>query len=99
MVIWSEPARDDLLEIYDFISRDSHFYAEQVIFTIIEQVDKLEQFPRIGKMVEELLDENIRDLIVESYHVVYEIVNNDIHILAVIHTKRNFENALKDHIE
>jgi mRNA-degrading endonuclease RelE of RelBE toxin-antitoxin system len=33
-------------------------------------------------------DENIRELFVFQYRIIYEIKHNEIHILAVIHGKR-----------
>ncbi len=37
MVIWSEPAKEDLRAIHDFIAKDSPFYAKKVAQGIREK--------------------------------------------------------------
>jgi toxin ParE1/3/4 len=48
----------------------------------------LAQFPRSGRMVPEFGDENVRELIVYSYRVIYRIHEQEAVIAAVIHGKR-----------
>ncbi|PHS27464.1 MAG: addiction module toxin RelE [Methylophaga sp.] len=73
MVIWSEPAKSDLRSIHDFIAQDSKYYAKKVAQDIREKVDILERLPRMGKKVAELLgEENIRELALYSYRIIYE---------------------------
>lgn len=50
MVIWSEPAKEDLKIIHNYISHDSHFYAQKVVNDIIEKTETLEQFSDIGEL-------------------------------------------------
>lgn len=42
----------------------------------------------MGRIVEEMNDENLREIIVYSYRLIYKIVNNDIHIITIAHCKR-----------
>jgi plasmid stabilization system protein ParE len=44
-----------------------------------------------------LEDKDIRELLVYSYRVLYEMKNEDIEILAIIHGKREFANVYKQH--
>lgn len=60
MVIWSEPAKADLRSIHDFIAHNSRYYAKKVVQDIREKVDGLDELPKIGRMVPELNDENVR---------------------------------------
>jgi toxin ParE1/3/4 len=48
MVIWSKPARNDLKQIHDYISRDSNHYAKMITQTIIDRSDALNEFPLHG---------------------------------------------------
>jgi len=48
------------------------------------------EFPEIGRVVPEIGDANIRELFVYSYRLIYEIVPDDIKIIALIHGKRDF---------
>ncbi len=90
MVIWSYPAKRDLRNIHDHIASDSKFYAKKVVQDIVEESEKLEDFPLIGRMVPELEDPNVRELIVYSYRLIYKISPDTIEILALIHGKQDF---------
>ncbi len=51
MVRWSRPAKQDLKQIYEFISRDSKYYAQKVVLEIIDKSDTLNEFPFMGRVV------------------------------------------------
>ena len=93
MVRWTIPAKRDLKKIHAFIAEDSRFYAKKVSQDIIAATEKLNQFPEIGRMVPELEEPNIRELIVYSYRLAYEIKSKNIDILTIIHGKRVFLKA------
>lgn len=88
MVIWSEPAKADLRSIHDFIANDSRHYARKVAQDIASKTDMLNDLPRMGQVVPELGDENIREMPLYSYRILYEIKGQDIFVLAVIHKRR-----------
>lgn len=90
MVIWSIPAKQDLKKIYDYIARDSKYYAEKVSQDILERSVKLNEFPEIGRIVPEIGEVNIREVIVYSYRLIYEISSDKIEVLALIHCKQDF---------
>lgn len=90
MVKWSKPAKLDLKQIYDYIARDSKFYAQKVSQEIVEKSEKLNSFPEVGRIVPEIGGPNIRELIIYSYRLIYEVFPNKIEILALIHGKRDF---------
>ncbi len=56
MVIWTEPARNDLKVLHDFIALDSKFYAKNVVRNIVQRVTKLPSSPEIGRIVPEIDD-------------------------------------------
>lgn len=89
MVEWTDPAKQDLKSIHDYISRDSRLYAKKVSFEIVEKTEKLNIFPEIGRIVPEIGDPKIRELIIYSYRLIYEIYTDKIEILALIHGKRD----------
>lgn len=64
MVIWSIPARNDLKQIYDYIAKDSRYYATNVVENIISKAENLDEFPEIGRVVPEIGDENVRELFI-----------------------------------
>ena len=96
MVKWSKPAQIDLKQIHGYIAKDSKLYAQKVSSEIIDKSEKLNTFPEIGRIVPEIGDSNIRELIIYSYRLIYEIFPNRIEVLALIHSKRNFTQEFLD---
>ncbi len=93
MVIWSNPAKDDLKKIHDYIAKDSKFYAIKVSQEFVEKSEELKEFPKMGRVVPEIGDPNIRELFVYSYRLIYEISSDEIEILAIIHGRQDFHKA------
>ena len=91
MVIWSEPAKADLRSIHDFIAHNSRHYAKKVTQDIVEKVDILNELPRIGRKVPELGQEDIREISLYSYRILYEIKEQDVFVLGVIHKRRDLQ--------
>jgi plasmid stabilization system protein ParE len=52
-------------------------------------------FPRLGRVVPEFEQENVRELIVYRYRVIYEIEGEAINIASVVHGARLLRKALK----
>lgn len=77
-------------KIHDYIAEDSKYYALKVSQEFVEKSERLEDFPKIGRIVPEIGDPNIRELIFYSYRLIYEITSNEIEILTIIHCKQNF---------
>lgn len=91
MVIWSQPAKADLRSIHDFIAHDSHFYAKKVVQDIREKTDILEQLPKAGKKIPELNEDQVRELSLYSYRIIYEIKEQGIFVLAMVHKRRDLK--------
>ena len=91
MVIWSEPAKADLRSIHDFIAHSSRHYARKVSQDIAVKTDILDELPRVGRVVPELGDEAIRELSLYSYRILYEIRDQRVFILAVVHKRRDLQ--------
>ena len=88
-VSWSRRALRDVESIAEFIAADSPTYARTVVKKIIHQTRMLSQFPKAGRKVPEFDDENVRELVVYSYRIIYRL--QDVLIAAVIHGKRNLQ--------
>jgi len=99
MVIWSTPARNDLKQIYDYIAKDSKYYATNVVEKIITKAENLNEFQGIGRVVPEIGDENVRELFIYSYRLIYEVAPDNIQILAIIHGKRDFSSLDRNDLE
>jgi addiction module RelE/StbE family toxin len=87
---WSDIAEADLDQLYDYIARDVPYYAEQFVDRLIEAVGVLQEHPKIGRRVPEAKDrEDVRELIFQSYRVIYLLEAEQVHILTVIHGSRD----------
>jgi len=51
---WASPARDDINEIIDYISKTNEIYSVKVLDKIEENVEKLKSFPTLYRIVPEL---------------------------------------------
>ena len=87
-VIWTEPEWQDLEAAADFIARDSESYAAGLVQELKESVTSLTQFAQRGRMVPEFRNQRIRELLVGSYRLVYEVSDDRVLILALIHGAR-----------
>lgn len=91
MVTWSDHAKSDLRHIHGFIATDSKHYAKKVTQDIVDKTLLLLELPRIGNVVPEINDENIRELHLYSYRIFYEVKADHIYVLAVVHKRQNFQ--------
>lgn len=83
---WLRSAKNDLKEIYDYISLDSKRYARFQIEKIQAKTEILKSGYLIGKKVSEIDDENVRELFEGNYRIIYRIINRkEIHIILVHH--------------
>ena len=62
-VIWTREALDRLSEIEDYIGKDSRERATRFVNYLIDQGEALKDHPKIGRVVPELANENMRELI------------------------------------
>jgi plasmid stabilization system protein ParE len=72
-IIWLEEARLDLKDIFDYISRDSKRYAQRQVDKIFERAQLLLTHINAGKIVEEIGQSEICELIEGNYRIVYRI--------------------------
>ena len=92
---WTERAANNLDVIEAFIGQHSTLRAASTIAKIIERVGDLPSFPRLGPMVHERNDENLRELLEGSYRIVYRIIDEGrIDIVAVIHAAQRLPKGL-----
>lgn len=91
-VEWSDFARDDLANVVAYISRDSAFYGKTFGEKTVLATRRLRDFPESGRMIPEAENKTLREIIVQSYCVMYQIEEDRVLILAVMHGSRNLRN-------
>lgn len=95
-VSWLVSAKEDLKAIFEFIAQDSDKYAALEINRIQDKVALLSSQPYLGKILPELENQTIRELIEGKYRIIYRILDeNHIHILMVHHSSRDLGKRLK----
>ena len=88
-IVWTELSVLDLKEIFDFIATDSNRYAAITIDKIFHRVQSIAASPYIGRVVPEIDEKTIREVIVGSYRIIYKIKNDhQVDILRVYHSAR-----------
>lgn len=90
-ILWTGPALADLVEIREWVERDSPDAARRLAARIRERVNDLAVFPSSGRVVPEIGIERYREVIVRPYRVIYEIRENDLVILRVRHSRRDLQ--------
>ena len=85
---WSPQSSDDVVQIAEFISRDSMNYARIVVEKILESTRNLSEFPYSGRIAPELGIKTIRELLIYGFRLIYQVREDTILIVAVIHSRR-----------
>lgn len=89
-LVWSDPAVEDLDAIHAYIGRDSGTYARQFVGRILQAAEILKDFPRRGRHVPEATEQPaIREILFQTYRILYRVESERIVILAVIHGSRD----------
>jgi plasmid stabilization system protein ParE len=72
------------------VARDSARYADLVVERIVAAVERLQDHPRSGRVVAELGDESVREVIHGNYRIVYRLRHDIVEIATVFHGSRLF---------
>lgn len=93
-IIWSPTAGNRIREIIDYISKDNPDAALNLIDQFEDKVERLKANPQAGKILEEINNEKIREIVVhKNYGVIYEINNESIEILTIRHFRQDFSDS------
>jgi plasmid stabilization system protein ParE len=89
-VVWSEQALDQLSDVFRFIARGSPRLAQIFVERVSRVVDRLEHFPLSGRVIPEVGDPLLREVIAHGYRVMYRVREDRVEILLVHHGARRF---------
>jgi len=89
---WSEEALEDIESIATYIEKDSPIYAKSVVSKFFEKAEILQEFSELGRKVPEFDDITIREIFIYSYRLIYQVREEKILFVAVVHGKRLLEN-------
>jgi len=93
---WTTQAVEDVEAIRKFIANDSDDYADLVVARLVEAVERLELFPRSGRIAPELADPQLREIIESPYRTVYRVFDESVEVLTVFRASRLLPSAFED---
>jgi addiction module RelE/StbE family toxin len=89
-VRWTEQAVADLQAIREFITRDSPRYGRLVAERLFTATERLVTFPLSGRVVPELGRDDVREIIVGEYRLVYKASAGAVIMLTIFRSSRLF---------
>lgn len=87
-VRWSPQAADDLEAIAQFIAQDSPHYARLFVLDVLAVVERVADFPGLGRIVPETDDPSIREAILGNYRIIYRLKDGLVELLTIYHGSR-----------
>jgi len=90
----SAEAAGDLTEIFDYIAENSIAAAQRVRVGIQDQLKKLARTPGMGHRRPDLTSEKLLFWPVYSYLIVYQPASDPLHVVAVLHGRRDVQSIL-----
>lgn len=89
-IIWSNHFFQKTAEIFDYISRESPKYASKFFSLLQTDIANLEKFPKMGRIVPERNVNELRELIIGNYRVIYHLNDEYVELITMIHSKQRF---------
>ena len=87
-IFWTDAALNQLEAIRDYLAQTSPKYSQRITERLVNRSEQIAAFPRSGRMVPEYEIDEVRQVIEESYRIIYLIKEDQIEVLAIIHTSR-----------
>ena len=82
-ISWTRRAQRDLRGIGDFIARDKPDAAARWVGRILEAVGRRSLFPGSGRIVPEVGRDDVREVVLRNYRIVYQVREGGIAVLTV----------------
>ena len=97
-LIYTKPSLVDLKNIHDYIAADSKVNAKRFIIRIKERLKILKKYPEIGMPIYPGKFKDLRQVLFQSYRIIYQFSNDQVTIITIHHQSRLLENiiSLKD---
>jgi len=86
---WSESAKEQMKAIKLYIGQHSEEYAELTCRKIMKRIERIADFPMMGRVVPEYDHQSIGEVIESPYGIFYHIQPARIEILAVVHGRQD----------
>jgi toxin ParE1/3/4 len=89
-IFWTDRALSDLDAIADHIARDNSEAAERWVMRLMQVAQKAAIAPLAGRRVPELSRDDVREILVRTYRIVYRVTARRCEVLTVFEGHRLF---------
>lgn len=87
-VRWTRRAEADLDAIYEYIAEDDPAATGRWVEKLLEQAEKAGLLPFSGRRVPEFGREEVRELLLRSYRIVYRVTEREVQLLTIFEGHR-----------
>ena len=85
-VIWTQEGLRNLNTIRAYTLEAAPARADALLDGIVEAIERLLSFPRLGRTVRELEPSPLREIIYEHYRIIYSIEGSEVGIVTIVHS-------------
>ena len=89
-VVWAASAQRALDEVVAYIWADSPGKAARVLSRALETAGLLSTLAERGRVVREVNDPSLRELLVYDYRLLYRVLDDEVVVRACLHGARDF---------
>lgn len=86
---WTSKALSDLARLYEFLAPVNKQAAARVVQALTKAPSVLTGTPRIGEQLFQFSPREVRRILVGEYEIRYEILESNIYILRLWHSREN----------
>jgi addiction module RelE/StbE family toxin len=89
-LLWTDRAKRDLLAISSYIARDNPQAARTWVERLRARARQAAEMPLAGRIVPERTHQELREVILRNYRIVYRVFKDAIHVITVFEGHRLF---------
>lgn len=93
-IVWTEPALGNLNDITEYIAISNLTAAKKLTKNVFNKIERLEHHPESGKIPQELMSLNYREIIVNPCRIFYKVDGERVYILHIMRQERDLRKFL-----
>lgn len=94
-VIWTPRVVQALEEAVRYIEQDSPDNAAAMASRVVAAAEDLARFPRMGRVVPEFEREDLREVLVPPYRLIYRVGRDHVELAFLYHGARDLRRAIQ----
>jgi addiction module RelE/StbE family toxin len=91
LVIWTPRAHADLKAIHDHIAKDAPQNAKKITREMVQKAHLLMEVPQIGRKLPEVNDDDLREISLHPWRIIYHLRQGKIFVVTVVHKRRQLD--------